>query len=140
MKQGTLSFASAKRTNAILKGKLQPSARVTGKAKSKRVETSAEAQSDAKTSEVYEISSDDEGPAAAQITVPAKRTRASTKKHSSPETTKQAPAQPSQREEHKSSRIEIRECLDVDDKAGRYRRYYNEVRSKMGHIPPGKLA
>ncbi|KAF8555668.1 hypothetical protein OG21DRAFT_1410568 [Imleria badia] len=134
LKQGTLSFASAKRTNSIPNGKRTS---VIEKGKTKRVETPGEVQNNAKLSDVAEISSDEEGAAAAETTVPAKRTRASTKKRSSSRTAKQATPQPSHSEKEKPSPAEIeRERLDVEDKAGRYRKYYNEVRSKMGHIQP----
>ena len=129
LKQGTLSFASAKRTNSIPNGKSQKRTLVTEKGKKKRVETPVEVQSDEEFREVLEVSSDERA-AAAEITVPAKRTRASTK------IAKQASPQLSQSEKQKAG-IET-ERLDVEDKAGRYRKYYKEVRSKMGYIPPSK--
>ena len=129
LKQGTLSFASAKRTNSIPNGKSQKRTPVAEKGKKKRVETPVEVQSDEEFREVLEVSSD-EGAAAAEITVPAKRTRASTK------IAKQASPQLSLSEKQKAG-IET-ERLDVEDKAGRYRKYYKEVRSKMGYIPPSR--
>lgn len=100
-----------------------------------------EAESDAKASESFELSSDEEGAAAAEKTVPAKRTRASTNGRSPSGTTKQALSQLSQSKKQKPSPAEVkRGHLDVEDKAGRYRKYYNEVRLKMGYIPPSKHA
>ena len=137
LKQGTLSFASSKRTNSIRNGKKTSA---TEKGKNQRVEIPVKSQDDEKLSEALEISSDEEGTAAVEIIVPAKRTRASTKKRSSPGIAKRAP-QLSQSEKQKPSPAVIeREHLDVEDKAGRYRSYYNEVRSKMGYIQPGKYA
>jgi DNA polymerase delta subunit 4 len=131
LKQGTLSFASAKRTNSTLTGKSRKRTSATEKGKNKRVETPVDVpQSDEKFREFLEISSSDEGAAAAEITVPAKRTRASTK------TANQASPQLSQSEKQRAG-VE-RERLDVEDKAGRYRKYYNDVRSKMGYISPSK--
>lgn len=139
LKQGTLSFSSAKRTNSTTNGKSQQRTPVTEKGGIKRVETPVEAKSDAKSSEVLDISSDEEGEAGVEFTVPAKRTRASTKGWSSTGTTKQALSQPSQSEKQRSSPAVIeRQHLDIQDKGGRYRKYYNEVRSKMGDIPPSK--
>lgn len=138
LKQGTLSFASAKRTNSALSGKQQRTP-VTEKGKNKRVEAPVAAKNDAKANEAHEISSDEEGTAATQITVPAKRTHASTKTRTSSGTTKQALPSPQQFETQKGSQAGIeKEHLDVEDKAGRYRKYYHEVRSKMGYISPGK--
>lgn len=131
LKQGTLSFTSAKRTNSILNGKRIST---TEKGKNKRVETPVEVQNDAKLSGVVEISSDEED--AVETTVPTKRTRASTRKWSSSGTAKPQLSQ-SEKEEPSPAGIE-RERLNVEDKAGRYRKYYNEVRSKMGYIQPGK--
>ena len=135
LKQGTLSFASAKRTHSIPNAKKTS---VTEKGKNKRVETPVEVQNEAKLSDVVEISSDEEDAASTEATVPVKRTRASTKTRSSSGTTKQAPTQPSESEKRKPSPAVIeREHLDVEDKAGRYRKYYNDVRSKMGYMQPG---
>lgn len=140
LKQGTLSFASAKRTNSTSNVKSQQRTPVTEQGRNKRVETPVEAQNDAKPIEILEIS-DEEGAAAGEITVPVKRTRASTKLRSSSGITKQAPQQLSLSEKQKPSPEGIRrERLDVDDKAGRYRKYYHEVRSKMGHMEPSKHA
>ncbi|KAH0836790.1 DNA polymerase delta, subunit 4-domain-containing protein [Lanmaoa asiatica] len=137
LKQGTLSFASAKRTSSTSNAKPQRRTPVTEIGKIKRVKAPAEVQNDATPSETLEISSDEEDVAAAEITVPAKRTRASTKARSSSGITKQASPQLSQSEKQNPSPAGIgRERLDVEDKIGRYRKYYNEVRSKMGHMEP----
>ncbi|KAI9464674.1 DNA polymerase delta, subunit 4-domain-containing protein [Boletus coccyginus] len=130
LKQGTLSFASAKRTNSVPNGKSQKKPTVTEKAKNERVEIPVEARNDAQFSKVVEISSDEEEVAASEIIVPVKRSRPSTKTRSS---VQQEPPQPSQKPS--LGKTEIKR-LDVDDKAGRYRKYHNEVRSKMGHMPP----
>lgn len=132
LKQGTLSFTSAKRTDSTSNVKF------TERGKNKQVETPVEVQNDAKPIEILDIS-DDESAAAEEITVPVKRTRASTKVLSSSGITKQAPPQLSQSVKQKPSSEGIgRGRLDVQDKAGRYRKHYHEVRSKMGHMEPSK--
>ena len=136
MKQGTLSFASAKRINSIPNGKSQKKTSVMDTGKKKRVETPVEAShSDEQVSEVLEISSDLDS-SGVEIIVPTKRTRASTKRGLASGTAKQAAHQPSQPKKQKAG-IE-REHLDVEDKAGRYRKYYKQVRSKMGYLTPSK--
>jgi len=132
LKQGTLSFASAKRTNSVPNGKSQKRTTVTKKGKNEREETPVEALNDVQFGKAIEISSDEEGATASEIIVPVKRSRPSTKRSSA----QQEPPQPLQSEKQKPSTEGER--LDVEDKAGRYRKYHNEVRSKMGHIPPSK--
>ncbi|KAF8448873.1 DNA polymerase delta, subunit 4-domain-containing protein [Boletus edulis BED1] len=132
LKQGTLSFASAKRTNSIYNGK---KTLVTEKGKVRRVERPVEVQDDAEPSEAIETFSDEEDAATAKISV--KRTRTSTKTRPSSATAKQGITQSPSSEKEEPSRVGIEgKHLDVEDKAGRYRNYYNEVRSKMGYIQP----
>ncbi|KAG8221074.1 DNA polymerase delta, subunit 4-domain-containing protein [Butyriboletus roseoflavus] len=141
LKQGTLSFTSAKRTtgNSTPNAKPQQKIPVTEKGRKKQTETPLETLNEAKTIEVPEVS-DEEGTTAVEVTVPANlRMRASTgtKVRPSSRITPQEPLQPLQSEKQKPSPEEIgREHLDIQDKAGRYRKYYHEVRSKMGHIEP----
>ena len=142
LKQGTLSFTSAKRANSAPNAKLQQKPAVTEKAGKKRVETPVEAQNDTKPAALLEIS-DEESTTAVEVTVPAKRTRASagTKVRSSSRITKQAPLQLLQSEKQNPFPEGIgRGHLDIEDKAGRYRKYYHEVRSKTGHMHPSKHA
>ncbi|KAF8141460.1 DNA polymerase delta, subunit 4-domain-containing protein [Boletus edulis] len=132
LKQGTLSFASAKRTNSIYNGK---KTLVTEKGKVRRVERPVEVQDDAEPSEAIETFSDEEDAATAKNSV--KRTRTSTKTRPSSATAKQGITQSPSSEKEEPSRVGIEgKHLDVEDKAGRYRNYYNEVRSKMGYIQP----
>ncbi|KAG9313145.1 DNA polymerase delta, subunit 4-domain-containing protein [Chiua virens] len=135
LKQGTLSFATVKRTNSAPNGKLQEKTAVAEKARAKTKQQDISLETQKASNHVVEISSDEGDAAPAEVTVPAKRMRA--KAQSFDRTIKRAPSQPLQPEKQKHSPAAIeREHLDVEDKAGRYRRYYNEVRSKMGHIPP----
>jgi len=137
LKQGTLSFASAKRTNSALNGKSQKRPSVADKDKNERVTVPEETQDDAESNEVLEISSDEDSADSEEIIIPAKRVRASTKAHASPGTVKKASSQLSRSEKQKpSAGVVEREHLDVNDKTGRYRKYYREVKSKMGYLEP----
>lgn len=138
LKQRTLSFASAKRTNSTSNTKSQQRTTVTEKKTGERIEPPVEAQNNVRSVEIFEIS-DEEGGATAEIAVPVKRTRATTKVQTSFGTTKPAPTQPLQckKKDFPPERIG-KEHLDVEDIGGRYHKYYNEVRSKMGHMEPSK--
>ncbi|KAI5999390.1 DNA polymerase delta, subunit 4-domain-containing protein [Pisolithus orientalis] len=108
MKQGTLSFHTAKRTNSALNAKSQKPA-------------ASESDIDLPSHPSGEFS---------PSSIPAKRTRDGRddvqpqrrprKKH----TLKKVEGVPATPE---------RETLDTEDKAGRYRRYYREARENMGH-------
>jgi len=127
MKQGTLNFASSKRTSyaADAKSKKPAASRQLKHAEGKP--TIAEDGGEPNTAQVG-ISSDEDSPAI----VPSKRTRGSLPKRglrgakSTPKRTEDDPITPE------------RETLDVEDKAGRYRRYDNEVREKMGYVNPSE--
>ncbi|KIJ65492.1 hypothetical protein HYDPIDRAFT_174934 [Hydnomerulius pinastri MD-312] len=144
MKQGTLGFSSAKRTNSAVNAKTKKPAAVirrsssaVEKEKTKAVEDSNEVQSGAQDSGiVLEISSDEEY-TPAETAIPAKRTRAGAKAKSSSSTTNQVASKIAKEPENDSVLAEVeRKHLDAEDKAGRYRNYYNEVRAKMGYMEP----
>lgn len=128
MKQGTLNFTSSKRTSFVLvdaKSKKPATSRQLKHAEEKP--TITEDGDEPNTAQI-ETSSDEDSPAI----VPSKRTRGSLSKRglrgakSTPKRTEEIPTTPE------------RETLDVEDKAGRYRRYYNEVREKMGYVNPSE--
>ncbi|KIJ21012.1 hypothetical protein PAXINDRAFT_66522, partial [Paxillus involutus ATCC 200175] len=144
MKQGTLSFASAKRTNSAVNVNSKKSAVLTRssssaveKEKINPAESPVKVQRDAQDRVlVYDLSSEEEYTPAAETTVPAKRTRASTKSQLSSSTKKNVSSKTSKSESTPTPVEAEREHLDVQDKTGRYRRYHNEVRERMGYIQP----
>ncbi|KAF9224077.1 hypothetical protein BS17DRAFT_703709, partial [Gyrodon lividus] len=144
MKQGTLSFTTAKRTNSTVNAKPKKPAAVSPHSSSvvekEKIEPAGgllQVQNDAQDNEnAYEISSEEEYTPAAETTVSVKQTRASTKVQLSSSTAKKAPSK-TPKFESTSAPVEVeREHLDVMDQAGRYRGYYNEVRAKMGYMEP----
>ncbi|KAG6334261.1 hypothetical protein ID866_4818 [Astraeus odoratus] len=133
MKQGTLSFTSTKRTGSSLDTKSKKQAapsRLRGITEEKlKITEKGEdiLAGDTASTEFLEISSSDDTP----TIVPTKRTRDGTRQKRSsrdsddpPKEAEDAPVAPE------------RENLDVEDKADRYRRYYNEAREKLGYIDP----
>jgi len=132
MTQGTLSFASAKRTNSAVRTK--KTAAITRSSSAAEKEKINPTERPVRTEIVHEISSGEEDTPAVETTLPTKRTRASTKAQLSSSTTKKSLIS---RSESTSAPAEVeRKSLDVVDKAGRYRRYYKEVREKMGGMEP----
>ncbi|KIK79157.1 hypothetical protein PAXRUDRAFT_834233 [Paxillus rubicundulus Ve08.2h10] len=143
MKQGTLSFASAKRTNSLVNvnskkpaALARSSSSAVDKEKIKPAEIFVQVQRDTQGSGIVDdISSEEEYAPAQETTVPAKRTRSRTKAHLS-SSMKNASSKTSRSESTPAPVGAERKHLDVEDKAGCYRRYYNEVRSRMGYIQP----
>ncbi|KAF8838994.1 hypothetical protein BDN67DRAFT_970727 [Paxillus ammoniavirescens] len=143
MKQGTLSFASAKRTNSAVNVNSKKPAALTRssssaieKEKIKPPESPVQVQRDARDRVIMYDTSSEEEYTPEETTVPAKRTRSRTKAHLPSSTTKNASSKPSKPESTPAPVEAEREHLDVEDKAGRYRGYYNEVRAKMGYTQP----
>lgn len=126
MKQGTLNFTSSKRTSYSVDVKSKKSAAPQLKRAEEQITRSS--KDEEPSTVLVEISSDEDSP----VIVPSKRTRGTLSKKdirgtkSTPKKTKDTPTTPE------------RETLDVEDKAGRYRRYYNEVRKKMDYMSPSE--
>lgn len=127
MKQSTLGFTSAKRTNSLGSKNKRPitsSLRISKSADKDAnsfVENRKERAPDA---DVYEVPSDHEP----SSTVPSKTTRRSTG----------LKAESDLKVLQKDPTIFEPETLDIEDKAGRYTRCYNEVRKRMGKVDPSK--
>lgn len=125
MKQGTLNFTSSKRTSFVVDAKSKKPATSRQLKHAEEKPTITEDGDEPNTAQI-ETSSDEDSPAI----VPSKRSRGSLSKRglrgakSTPKRTEEIPTTPE------------RETLDVEDKAGRYRKYYNEVREKMGYVNP----
>ncbi|KAI6113104.1 DNA polymerase delta, subunit 4-domain-containing protein [Pisolithus croceorrhizus] len=129
MKQGTLSFQAAKRANSGLNTKSQKSV---ASSSSKQVEDGKPKKLEDKNDNtlVEELDIETLNRPSVEVlpsSIPSKRTRdgvqpqrGSRQKHT-PKKVEGVPATPEP------------EHLDVEDKAGHYRRYYKEVREKMGY-------
>lgn len=130
MKQGTLSFHTAKRTNSALNAKSQkPAASSLKQAEHEKPNKIGDKNDILVEESDIDLPSHPSGEFSPS-SIPAKRTRDGRddvqpqrrprKKHT-PKKVEGVPATPE------------RETLDTEDKAGRYRRYYREARENMGH-------
>ncbi|KAL4078692.1 DNA polymerase delta, subunit 4-domain-containing protein [Scleroderma yunnanense] len=127
MKQGTLNFTSAKRTHYAGGAKSKKPAAAPQLKHATRKATTTEDGGEPSTA-VAGVVSEDDPPA----TIPSKRTRDSLPKRG----LRGSKSAPKKTEGIPTTVIPERETLDVEDKTGRYRRYYNEVREKMGYMDP----
>ncbi|KAH7915248.1 DNA polymerase delta, subunit 4-domain-containing protein [Hygrophoropsis aurantiaca] len=124
MKQGTLAFASAKRTNSSTNVKSSVTRRSSSLVQ-KQTERPVSPPVKENSSDVLEISSAEEL-SPAPIAHNVRKTRASVKAVS-----KSVPLEPTPVAE-----VPFKEKLDVHDKAGRYRKHLGEVKAKMGFMEP----
>lgn len=132
MKQGTLSFHAAKRANSAFNPKSQ---KPVASSSSKRVKDGKPKRLDDKNNDtpVEDLDTETSNHLSVEVlpsSIPSKRTRdgvqprrGSREKHTP------------KKEEGFASTPEP-EHLDTEDKAGRYHRYYKEVREKMGYAHP----
>ncbi|KAH7890914.1 DNA polymerase delta, subunit 4-domain-containing protein [Phlebopus sp. FC_14] len=136
MKQGTLAFSSAKRTNSATNAKSKGTAVSSSTVRKEKVKVkAAESSIEEYNSDVVVANSTEEEPS--PVTVPSKRTREGTKSRASSGSVKHTASKAQKAAEPAPAPAEVtRESLDVQDKAGRYSRYYSEVRAKMGYMEP----
>ncbi|KAH7919887.1 hypothetical protein BV22DRAFT_1040503 [Leucogyrophana mollusca] len=136
MKQGTLGFASAKRTNSNISAKEKQQPIVTRRASSlvqkPKAESVVDQQAQESDPDVLEISSTEEYSPVPVVS--ARNTRTSAKAQAGKGSGKKV-KQPEVSHEPEAV-IQEREKLDVADKAGRYRKHFGEVRAKMGFMEP----
>ena len=145
LKQGTLSFSSAKRSssNTTAKTKKAPQARrssstIIGKEKRRVDDAHAVKETDKEgTNDILELSSEEELSPAPDIA--AKSSRTTPQKNAIPDDIDVPISRSAKKRKEDPPAIkpvEQRRILDVENK--RYREHYGRVREKMGNLKPSK--
>jgi DNA polymerase delta subunit 4 len=143
LKQGTLSFSSAKRTNSNTTAKTKKPPPPTARRSSSTLEKEKERADDAihlerndegDDDDVLEMSPDEDD-LDGDLAIESTRGRTAAGKSALPDTTK-APAKRVKADPPAVKPVEQRPSLDVTAK--KYRKHYGQVREKMGNLEPSE--